>query len=206
MSIKSISVSLGAAMVAGFIFCLPTGAGATLIGQQITHTWFLGGTAPANLFREIQYVVVPTIPGTNNQELICPNTGNSFCDGFTGNPGTQIFDVEDSTISFSESSAGQFTSLAFNGWVWSSLTWANGPGAITDVLLDTNIANLDLSRVAFTADSVSINMAGLGYTSGGSFTLTLETAHTVQMPEPGALSLLGIGLFGLGLARLKKKH
>jgi hypothetical protein len=199
MTGKSVKGRVGAAIVAGLLLCLSSAADASLIGQQITHSWFIGGTAPANLFRTTQYSVTAD---AMNPELVCPNQMNNFCDGFSGNAGTQIFDIGDATISFTESSTGSFLATSFNGWEWSNLIWANGPGMITGVQLATDITNLDLSRVSFTANSVRINMQGLGYDgNGGTFTLTLETAHAVPIPTPGPLALLGFGLIGLGLSR-----
>ena len=81
--------------------------------------------------------------------------------------------------------------------------WVSDPsGFITNVLFDTDIFGFDASRITFDGHSVSVNFASLSIETGQVIFLDLVTSHDV--PEPGTLALLGIGLFGMGQARRKK--
>mgnify|MGYP003442588994 CR=1 FL=1 len=70
------------------------------------------------------------------------------------------------------------------------------PGGITQVSLVTDIPGLDASRVGFTADSVSVNLASLTVDPGQFF--------TVHLPEPGTFASLAAG--GVAVAWLSRRR
>jgi hypothetical protein len=71
---------------------------------------------------------------------------------------------------------------------------------IGGVSFATDLPGLDLSRVSFTADSVTVRMGGIALEAAGDFfELTLLPADDV--PAPAAALLFGAGLVALGTVR-----
>lgn len=91
----------------------------------------------------------------------------------------------------------------FNGVVVSDMDWVDMPGEIVGLSITTNLAAWDDSRATFTADSVAVNLAGLGDVPAFTLNVGLETTH---VPEPATLALLSVGLAGLGFTRRGLRH
>ena len=182
---------IGGLMILG----LPSIASASLIGDTIDIEWWFPDTS--TVFASDSHLVSELV------EVNCPNdsTANSnICAGFVSWPAS--IDIGAETIRYQQIGSPGFTTAGFNGWVFSDLDWGVA-GEIIGVSLDTNIDGLDLNRVSYTADSVSINLQGLGGDLRREFAeLTLDVRH---VPDPATLALFGIGLAGLGFARRKKK-
>ena len=78
--------------------------------------------------------------------------------------------------------------------------------------LDSFIPNLNLAAGGyilaigsfFLSDAdVRVGFNTFGFTTGD-YQITVSGVNLASVPEPGTLALLGIGLFGMGLARRKK--
>ena len=69
-------------------------------------------------------------------------------------------------------------------------------GTILGVTLTTDIFGLDMTRVTFTDNSVSIDLGGLALGTSASFTLDLQT-----IPEPTALLPIVAAIGALGWTR-----
>jgi hypothetical protein len=86
--------------------------------------------------------------------------------------------------------------LVFDGLVISGLDWDSVPGSY---VIETNLPGWVDSSASFSATDMSFNYNVIGALSAGSYFFDV---HAV--PEPGTLALLGIGLFGMGLARRRQ--
>ena len=85
------------------------------------------------------------------------------------------------------------------------MDWVDVRGTIVGLEIATNWAGWDDSRATFGDDWVAFNFANLSFAAGDFLDATFLTSHDVDVPEPGTLALLGLGLAGMGMTRRKKK-
>ena len=111
--------------------------------------------------------------------------------------------------------SGTIVDLTFGGLIDSFSIWASqgrGTGTtfiaeafdIASVLLDSftlNPVNPDWGLLSLSASGInSVRLTFTGRCCG----IYDDLTYTTSVPEPGTLALLGIGLFGMGLARRRK--
>lgn len=167
--------------------CLATpGAWAGLIGDSVTLRYDYSGL-PSTL---------DVLSVGNGVEISCTGGGGgnaNVCTMLTAP--SQTVDIGDLAITYtySGSNGSGFSPVPINGFNFLSLD----PGfLIGGVQLSTDIAGLDLSRVSFTGDSISIYMSGLPVRAPTSyFTVTLLGQ---QVPEPASWLLTLLGLAAIG--------
>ena len=129
-------------------------------------------------------------------EVTCTGggTGNAnVCSALTA--ANQYIDIGDTSIAYSYvgTNPGGFNNVHPNGMTFQDLDPA---GTILGVTLTTDIFGLDMTRVTFTDNSVSIDLGGLALGTSASFTLDLQT-----IPEPTALLPIVAAIGALGWTR-----
>jgi hypothetical protein len=127
-------------------------------------------------------------------EMTCPDDSFALCTGALL-AHTQTLDIGDWTIDY-HYTGETFFPVGFGPGTFSGLVFSGLNVGIGNVLLDTEMSGLDLSRVSFTSNSVSINLGGLSLYPDDSFQLTVIPAG---VPEPGSCALFATGLLSFVL-------
>ncbi len=99
------------------------------------------------------------------------------------------------------------TPVSFNGLGVSDLDDSSG-NVLQSVLVDTNMAGWDSSRLSFGNDSVQFDWKGLSFDNSTYLNATLSfgaVAAPIPEPETYAMLLAGLGLFGFAARRRKLK-
>jgi hypothetical protein len=184
-----------------------------LVGMLIAAGTWLTGPAYGSLIDDtVELVHVDGFfPFTEGTALV----GNSV--EFTSADAEEL-DLTDNSIIFrtGEWALGVGGGADFIWWTLESLDWFNDPtGFITDILvtgngsISTTGSTLNDWFILEDGHTVSMRSSGISGSAsissglGGEITIELVTSHTV--PEPTTLTLLSLGLVGLGVARHKKK-
>lgn len=127
-------------------------------------------------------------------EVSCPGSAQ-ICQVLTSP--TQTLDFVGDGIRYDYVGPGSgFDNIAVNRFNFG--LYGGGP-AISNVLLTTNIAGLDASRLSFTAHTVLLDMHGLAISNLAYFQLDVQTA---PVPEPASVALL---LGGLALLATRRR-
>jgi hypothetical protein len=117
---------------------------------------------------------------------------------------SQSVDIGASSIRYSHvGTGGQFTPSILNGFDFENLN----PGfTIGNVILTTNIANLDASRLSFTGSSVKVDMEGLFLTTTRNSPDFFNLGLTSAVPEPSTWAMMILGFAGIGLMAFRQRR
>lgn len=189
---------LAAAVVAG----APMMAEAdSLLGKQITIDWLFPDASST--------FVTDTVIAAAGPDVTCEGLSADLLCVLNGyNNGSIVFDIEATSVGmvFTNGSTTPDAS-AFNGPRFSGLDLG---APITGVSLLSTIPGLDMSRVAFGTDWVSVNLSDVlldapSFSIGWRLELLTEPGGGTDVPAPPVLGLLMLGIAGLGMARGRKR-
>lgn len=166
-------------------------ASAGLLGQNIDMTLeleFLGE-------RWTNTVLVGAGP-----EIICPSGPFAMCgdQGLTSR--NQSLDADDTSITYSyDGKDGVQSFLNFSSFVGFEFSKLNAGGNVVGpIVLTTNMAGMDMSRISSTDNLIRVRMNGLSIEGGSFFTVAFGAA---EVPEPSTFGLLLVGLGAAVAAR-----
>lgn len=185
---------LAAAVVAG----APLMAEAdSLLGKPITIDWLFPNASSA--------FVTDTVIAAAGPDVSCDGLAADLLCVLNGyDNGSIVFDIEAGSVGmvFTNGSTTPDTS-AFNGPRFSGLDLG---APITGVSLSSTIPGLDMSRVAFGPDWISVNLSAVlldapNSSIGWRLELLTQPDGGTDVPAPPVLGLLMLGLAGASLAR-----
>lgn len=111
-------------------------------------------------------------------------------------------DISSTQIEYGQTRGTVYSSGSFNG-----LHFFDELSLLADIVgvsvnAATSLVGFDSSRVSFDANNIYINMVNLSASVAHSVIVDVQFAN---IPEPGTLALLGLGLAGVGFARRRKQ-
>ena len=169
----------------GAVVLSPSVVSADSVTGPVVVTWFFPDTS----------TVLATGSAAVGTTQSCANTTNTIpgiCAALPPFVGTTFtVGVGTDSITTTIFSFGHFAPGAFNGFVFSDLTFASGNPLTGFILTNNTFAGFSASDVTFGPSSIAINLQGLPI--DGAVELTLLTAT----PEPSSFALVGTGLLGV---------
>jgi hypothetical protein len=175
-------------------FAMPAAA-ATLTGTTVTAAYYFPNISTLDGTKTFTIGAGPEVSCTPSS----PKSGD--CGVLLG---SYSLDFGTDTIAFNQqlSAANFYNSAAFNGWVFSGLSF--GSGITSAILTSTGITGLTQSMLSFTSNSITLNLQGLAVSANNSWSIKLGTSSVSAVPVPatGILMLAGLG----GLAAMRRRR
>lgn len=173
---------LSAALLAGMATC----ANASLVGDTV-HI--------AQNFPTVGAEFYPT------NAVVGSGVEFSWPSVLTLNITASAIDIVFQNIGFQDVATG---GLNHNGPIVSGLNDSSGNPLLAIADFSTN-TGFQASNIIFGSDYIGFNLDNLSFRSGQFIHVGLNFAPASTVPEPGSIALFGLGLLGLGLARVARK-
>lgn len=179
---------LNLAAVAATVLTAPS-AHALLIGNTVSYDYrFPSQSTP--------------VPGTTDGNYL---VGAGVEISGLANPGDFArIDLSDTNILVDFISGGTFVSSSFNGAHFADAFGTIAAFTSVTVSAATNLGGFNASRISFDANNIFLNFTGLTFSANSIVSVNVAGAPSTKVPEPGTLTLLGLGALAAGALRRRR--